>query len=154
MQHVPDRTGGDDGELELALHLANCEWAVEPVRAGEHEQPRRAHGEERVGKSGEPACAGVSACRAAEGGDAGDFRESGGGAGERTQLDQYGAVERSGVRHAYAGAPGASDDDGHTMDGMEMRADAAFRIVFVFTLHKPVSPVEHGEYGGGLTAIR
>ena len=47
----------DDTQLELALHLANHELAVEPLCSREHEQARRARGEEQARQGGEPACA-------------------------------------------------------------------------------------------------
>ena len=47
----------NDFHLEFALHLANHELAVEPLCSREHEQARRARGEEQARQGGEPACA-------------------------------------------------------------------------------------------------
>jgi hypothetical protein len=48
-------------------------------------------------------------------------------------LVQYGAVERSGVRHSNA-CGDVADAEGFTIAGIDTRADAVFRIVFVVTL--------------------
>lgn len=45
---------GNDRKLELALHLANHQLAIKPLRAGEHEQARRSRSEEELRERGEP----------------------------------------------------------------------------------------------------
>jgi hypothetical protein len=47
---------GYDGQLELALHLADDEVRVEAVGAGENEQLGRFNREELLGEAVEPSC--------------------------------------------------------------------------------------------------
>lgn len=51
----------------------------------------------------------------------------------RNVLSQYGAVERSGVRHVYGCT--APSSEARIVDGIDTRADVGLVIVLVDTLH-------------------
>ena len=55
MHYMPHKVTSQHHKLELALHLADRERAVEAVRAREDEQARGARGEEGRGEAAEPA---------------------------------------------------------------------------------------------------
>ncbi len=54
-------------------------------------------------------------------------------------LSQYGAVERSGVRHVYGCT--APSSDARIVDGIDTRADVGLVIVLVDTLHRSSSNI-------------